>query len=121
MLATRRRFLPFLGLLRQHTHHGKRWAKLVESVASLPVEDPRVIAFRLMMDRLRRRQPDGHAYEPLCAECAARLIRAFEGDEDNLITFYYRTLTEVNFTTRHMQAAGEQRRQERLTQMGRAA
>jgi hypothetical protein len=82
---------------------GRNWIRLVDHIQTLPVSAPEVMAFSLMLRRLRRGASLGRALynEPGCAMCAAEILSYYDGSEKELIRFYQKTLDEVmqRFTT----------------------
>jgi hypothetical protein len=107
-------FFPLFSFLRMRKQKGERWAKIVETVNELPLNDPRVIAFRLTVDRVRRMQNkmDTTCRDRFCATCISDLIAGFPGTEQDLISFYNQNLDEVNFEVRAMRSRAAARRKD---------
>ena len=95
---------PAFGVGMLRSQRDQRWAKLVDSIGTLPTSDPRSIAFTLTMRRLRRRgNLDQHlCRDPSCAICATHVVASFEGNEQELVDFYYNNLNEINHTRNTM-------------------
>ena len=54
MVLTKSLYFPFFGLLNLRGRRSERWADIVDRVSTLSRTDPEVIAFSLLMKRLRR-------------------------------------------------------------------
>lgn len=106
-------FFPFLGFRRLKRQRGERWAALVEEVNALPLTDPRVIAFRLTIDRIRRAlgQQQTSCGDRFCAMCISDILDDYDGTEDELLAYYQSCLDEVRFEIRALRARARYARQ----------
>jgi hypothetical protein len=111
MALNQRAFFPASSVNLLRAQQGRRWAKLVDRVQSLPVSDPEVIAFSLTLRRLRRSHQlsDKVCRETWCAHCASEVLAHFQGSESDLLQMYQQNLVEVKLrvasmrTHRHLQ------------------
>jgi hypothetical protein len=97
MIAFKNSFHRRSGLKSLTPQRGRSWLRLVDHIETLPVSAPEVMAFSLMLRRLRRDAGLGRALynEPGCAMCAAEILSYYDGTEKELIRFYQKTLDEV--------------------------
>ena len=106
MLATRKQrlFFPFFGLLNTRRQVGNRWTDLVDRLETLERTDAQVIGFRLTLDRIRREAglPRSGCTNHFCATCVGEIVDLFDGNEDQLLAFYYENVAEVERTMREM-------------------
>jgi hypothetical protein len=104
-LVTPTNSYPAFGVEKLRGHIGQQWADLVEYVSKLPVTDPNVMALSLTVRRIQKHF--GHqsttCREPLCPVCAADIMAAFPGTEQDLIEMFYTHLEEINATVKAMQ------------------
>ena len=111
MALNQRAFFPASSINLLRAQQGRRWAKLVDRVQSLPVSDPEVIAFSLTLRRLRRRSQlsDKVCRETWCVHCASEILAHYQGSEADLLQMYQQNLAEVKLrvasmrTHRHVQ------------------
>jgi hypothetical protein len=85
------------GMKSLQAQRGKSWIRLVDHIQTLPISAPEVMAFSLMLRRLRRHASLSRSLydEPGCAMCAAEILSYYDGSEKELIRFYQKTLDEV--------------------------
>jgi hypothetical protein len=97
MALNRRAFFPASSINLLRAQQGRRWAKLVDHVQTLPVSDPEVIAFSLTLRRLRRRSQlsDKVCRETWCVHCASEILAHYRGSEQELLQMYQQNLAEV--------------------------
>ena len=102
MTLTSEMLYPEYAVVQLTQRVGARWSELVDWIRTLPRTDPYAIAFTLTMRRLGRSlgRPQYHA---MCAVCATELVQRFDGDEQELLTYYYHTLHDVVHTLEQMQ------------------
>jgi hypothetical protein len=100
----RRAFFPASSINLLRAQQGRRWAKLVDHVQSLPVADPEVIAFSLTLRRLRRSNQLGDKVcrETWCVHCASEILAHYQGSEQDLLQMYQQNLAEVKRRTASM-------------------
>lgn len=80
------------------TSRGKAWRGLVDKVAKLPQEDPRNLAFSLMMIHLNgciRCETDSYRAMRGCTLCARQTLRRYKGSDEELLQRYEDALLEV--------------------------
>ena len=78
--------------------HGRKWARLVDRVASLSETHPEHLAYTLMIRRLAHLTGSHHAsvcVVPGCVRCAIAILERYDGSERDLIEEYRHTLDEV--------------------------
>ena len=114
MVLAKTLYFPFFGLLNLRRRRSEHWADIVDRVSTLSRTDPEVIAFSLLMKRLRSETVHGGlCHDNFCATCAARLVDTYSGSEQDLITLYYRGVDEVKYALQDMKARGAARREQR--------
>jgi hypothetical protein len=97
-------FFPASSINLLRAQQGRRWAKLVDRVQSLPVSDPEVIAFSLTLRRLRRSNQlsDKVCKDTWCVHCASEILAHYQGSEVDLLQMYQQNLAEVKLRTASM-------------------
>lgn len=81
------------------TSRGKAWRELVDQVARLPQDDPRNLAFSLMMIHLNgciRCETDSYRAMRGCTACARQTLRRFKGSDEELLKRYHEALREMH-------------------------
>lgn len=77
--------------------YGPQWRSLVENVTSLPVTDPRVMAFTLMCRRLVKQDAAyrccGQVHS--CPICLSEILCAAHESEEDLLALYAESLDEI--------------------------
>jgi hypothetical protein len=107
MACIREPFFPSFGVDRLRYLRGRAWAELLDHVTGLPECHPEVMAFTLMIRRLRRDLgliDHVHCHAPGCAICAAQILFYFEGSDEELMALYAGSLHEINMALMRMQA-----------------
>jgi hypothetical protein len=77
---------------------GEAWRHLVERVSRLPQDDPRHLAFSLMMiylDGCMRCETDSYRAMRGCTACARQSLRRFKGTDEELLQRYQDALHEL--------------------------
>ena len=77
---------------------GRKWARLVKRVASLPETHPEHMAYTFLMRTLddRLRPEEGHVcMMPGCVTCALDILERYPGSERDLIREYHYALDQV--------------------------
>lgn len=95
---------PSYGINQIGSRFGERWGTLIDQMDMLPASHPYVMAFVLMVRRLRRRigiKTQGRQH-PLCTLNAQEILKLYEGTEDELLHLYYENLREINQTMEGM-------------------
>jgi hypothetical protein len=91
-------FPPYV-IPKLRTARGKTWRDLVERVARLPQDDPRHLAFSLMMihlDGCMRCETDSYRAMRGCTACARQSLRRFKGSDEELLHRYEDALREIH-------------------------
>jgi hypothetical protein len=104
MVVSRAAILPSIGIKPRPKRAGAQWIELVNKVAELSPASPQAMALTLTMRRLRRYWGVGdHAHlGAMCPHCAAGILEIFEGDEQDLLDFYYKNLADITNSIKHM-------------------
>ena len=112
MVVSRAAILPSIGIKPRHRRAGAQWVELVTKVCTLAPASPQAMALTLTMRRLRRYWGVGdHAHQDgaMCPHCAAGILELFEGDEQDLLDFYYKNLADITNAIKHMRVRSRPR------------
>jgi hypothetical protein len=103
--------LPSIGIKPRHKRAGAQWVELVTKVSALAPASPQAMALTLTMRRLRRYWNVGvHMHQDaMCPHCAAGILEVFEGDEEDLLDFYYKNLADITNSLKHMRVRSRPR------------
>jgi hypothetical protein len=95
---------PHFGIAKLREQHGQQWAEIVDHIRTLSVTDPYVMAFTLTVKRIRKQNKlaTSQCKDPLCAVCIAEVLEYFSGSEEELVTFYFNNLHEIQQTVKLM-------------------
>jgi hypothetical protein len=77
---------------------GEEWQRLVDEVADLPDDHPKLLAFVLMMIRLNgclECETDSYRAMRGCAMCATQTLRRYKGPDQELLDAYSQALEDV--------------------------
>jgi hypothetical protein len=111
MVVSRAAILPSIGIKPRHKRAGAQWVELVTKVSALAPASPQAMALTLTMRRLRRYWNVGvHMHQDaMCPHCAAGILEVFEGDEEDLLDFYYKNLADITNSIKHMRVRSRPR------------
>jgi hypothetical protein len=86
------------------TRYGERWATLVDTLVTLPLNDPQVSAFTHLLRGLRRNQNMDTRIlrDPFNTLHAYTILEGFKGTEEDLLSMYYNQLNQIHKTTNRM-------------------
>lgn len=86
---------------------GGVWRELVDRVAATPPEDPRSLAFSLLMIRLDGClgcEMDSYRAMRGCTACAQQTLQRFKGTDEDLLVRYHKALDDITaYLTTHPQ------------------
>jgi hypothetical protein len=104
MVVGRAAILPSIGIKPRPKRAGAQWIELVAKVSELTPASPQAMALTLTMRRLRRYWGVSvHEHQgAMCPHCAAGILEVFEGDEQDLLDFYYKNLADITNSIKHM-------------------